>query len=202
MPSPVWSFTVCLPPGTPSSPSPTNGDLSVVSGSLLSLGWKETENATSYDVYFGTTQNPEFVENVTIQNWVLNVTLEPGTQYFWKVVARNCNEATSSPVWSFSVCLPPGTPSGPTPADGNVNVLSEELLSLSWEETNNATSYDVYFGTDPNPPLMNDVPSNIFPLGESLAPGTKFYWKVVARNSCTSTSGPIWTFTIAGARHR
>ena len=60
----VWSFTtLCPTPGTPGSPSPSNGATGV--GTSPTLSWAATSNTDSYDVYFGTTSNPPFVGNTT-----------------------------------------------------------------------------------------------------------------------------------------
>ncbi len=88
----------------------------------------------------------------------------------------------------------PETPSDPSPLHGAMGLSTS--LTLSWAPTPNATSYDVYFGTSTNPPLVGNVASPSYPVS-GLTPKTLYYWKVVAKNDCggNSTSGPVWNFS-------
>jgi len=69
----------------------------------LLLKWKCGNGVpTSYDLYFGTSNNPPFLVNLSHNSYPLNGLL-PGTTYHWKVVPRNSNGlAENCPVWSFS----------------------------------------------------------------------------------------------------
>jgi len=42
-------------------------------------------------------------------------------------------------------CASPGTPSGPNPSDGATGVSVD--ADLDWDDSPNATAYDVYFDT-------------------------------------------------------
>jgi hypothetical protein len=86
----------------------------------------------------------------------------------------------------------PGTPTTPSPSDGASNVSWD--VTLKWSASN-AAQFDVYFGTSSSPPLFaSNVTSSTFALSK-LAQGTKFYWRIVARNSVGSADGPVWSFT-------
>lgn len=54
----------------------------------------------------------------------------------------------------------------------------------------------MYFGTSSPPPYITNVSKSSYNPG-TLNPGTKYYWKIVAKNSCGSTPGPEWNFTTA-----
>jgi len=58
------------------------------------------------------------------------------------------------------------------------------------------TTYDLYFGTD-NPPttrvLQNSI--NTFFDPGSLDSTTLYSWRVVAKNCCGQTAGPVWQFS-------
>lgn len=59
--------------------------------------------ATSYDVYFGTTNPPPFMVNTTSTSYYTGTSLNSSTTYYWKVVPKNASgDATSCPTWSFS----------------------------------------------------------------------------------------------------
>jgi len=68
---------------------------------------------------------------------------------------------------------------------------------LSWTPTpgaGDANAYDVYFGTSANPPLVssNQTATTYTP---TLAAGTTYYWKVVARNELgDSPASDVWSF--------
>lgn len=69
---------------------------------------------------------------------------------------------------------------------------------LRWQPTFGAgdpVSYDLYFGTNPNPPLLqaNLTDTSYYP---TLQGDTTYYWKVVANNAIgSSPPSPVWTFS-------
>lgn len=87
------------PPSTPSSPSPSNG--ATGQGTSVTLRWTST-NATSYDVYFGTSSAPALAaQNLATAAWT-TPTLSYSTKYYWRVVAKNANGSASGTTWSFT----------------------------------------------------------------------------------------------------
>jgi hypothetical protein len=66
--------------------------------------------------------------------------------------------------------------------------------TLTWYLAMGATSYDVYFGTSPSPPLVANVSAASYTLAP-LAYNTTYYWQVVAKNSSGSTPSSIYSFT-------
>jgi len=91
----------CNTPGTPSSPSPSDGASGVSVNPTLN--WLASSNTNSYDVYFGTSSsNLSNVGNTTGTSYP-RAGLTNGTTYYWKVVAKNsCGNSTPGPVWSFT----------------------------------------------------------------------------------------------------
>ena len=87
--------------------------------------------------------------------------------------------------------LPPGIPANPSPGDAATNVPFNATLSWS---ASGASSYDLDFGTvnPPSPLAAGLATTNYAP---PLAGNTTYYWRVTARNTLTTTSGPVWTFT-------
>ena len=72
-----------------------------------------------------------------------------------------------------------------------------------------AHNYDIYFGTTPNPPLLEanrhlgpslytgDDRTYALPV---LQPGTTYYWKIVSKTMAyVPAQGLIWSFTTAGS---
>ncbi len=82
-------------------------------------------------------------------------------------------------------------PSNPSPANGSEGALVNP--TLSWTAASGATSYDVYFGTTPNPPLVTNTASASYAPG-ILSPGITYYWMVVAKNSGGTSNSPVWSF--------
>lgn len=189
---PVWDFvTVCCAPDTPSGPSPANG--STNQSINADLDWGDTAGATSYDVYFGTSASPPLFGNTASSYYALP-TLSYLTKYYWKIVAKSSCGETAGPVWNFTTgsCQTPANPAGPSPSDGASGQSIE--VDLDWEDAAGATSYDVYFGTTSNPPLHGNTRSSSYAL-PTLSGGTRYCWKVVAKNACGNTEGPVWSFT-------
>jgi fibronectin type 3 domain-containing protein len=196
----VWSFSVqtsCNAPGAFSLSSPSNGQ-GLSATTSVTLTWEASANADSYDVYFGTSSNPAFLANQTGTSRSVSVT--PGQTYYWKVVAKvNCGSATSTAgVWSFSVqssCNAPGAFSLSAPSNG-LSLGSTTSVNLMWGESANANSYDVYFGTSSNPSFLANQTGTSRSV--SVTPGQTYYWKVVAKVNCSSSTftAGIWSFSV------
>ncbi|MCK8523804.1 hypothetical protein M0D21_19640 [Aquimarina sp. D1M17] len=94
--------TINALPGIPELGIPALG--SRLSGSLVTLTWSATDSdddALSYDLYFGDTNPPVlFAENIAVNTF--DVSVSPGTAYYWRIVVRdNHQSATIGPVWNF-----------------------------------------------------------------------------------------------------
>lgn len=91
----------------------------------------------------------------------------------------------------------PALPGLPVPANG-LNPAHPES-DLAWQDEPNTggapDSYEVYFGTvvDPNQRLGSTVSAS-WTLPR-LAPGTTYFWKVVASLGSVTRAGPVWSFT-------
>ena len=83
----------------------------------------------------------------------------------------------------------------PSPADGATRVAQN--TELSWDSGGRATSYDVYLGTDPvlgaGELQQTQATRTYHPRG--LRAGTRYYWRIDAKNGQGTTTGDVWTFT-------
>ena len=157
----------------------------------------------TYDVYFGTNNNPPLVSGSQSNAGYNPGQLNNNITYYWKIVAKdNQGGITTGPIWSFSteaviVNNPPNQPANPNPANGAVNTPTS--LTLTWSCTDpegDPLTYDVYFGTSNNPQLVSASQSNASYNTGQLNNDATYYWKIVAKdNHGNSTSGPIWSFT-------
>nr|NQU90260.1 fibrobacter succinogenes major paralogous domain-containing protein [Bacteroidota bacterium] len=92
---------------------------------------------------------------------------------------------------------PPATPSDPNPANGSIGNPIESALSwVCTDPDGDPLTYDVYFGTQADPPLVSEgISENTYDPGV-LDYYTQYFWKIVAHDDhANSTEGPIWSFT-------
>ncbi|MDH4337488.1 MAG: T9SS type A sorting domain-containing protein [Candidatus Krumholzibacteria bacterium] len=189
------------PPFPPDNPVPAHAAQGV--SVLQTLGWTAVDpddNISEYLVHFGTDPSPPLVASGLTAPSYDPGQLEEFTEYFWRVVVRDLGGfETAGLTWRFTTRAansPPGEPRFPIPEDGTAGLPLD--LSLEWSATDidgDALTYDVYFGTEDTPPLVSSnqgVPSYTV---STLAYGTTYYWRVVARDPPGhETSGPLWSF--------
>ena len=97
-------------PETASNPNPADGANLV--GITADLSWAAGSNATSHDVYFGTSNPPPFIRNQT------STTFDPGTMaydtiYNWRIDEVNISGKITGTVWSFTTSMTPPPPPPP-----------------------------------------------------------------------------------------
>jgi phosphatidylserine/phosphatidylglycerophosphate/cardiolipin synthase-like enzyme len=100
------------------------------------------------------------------------------------------NDTTIVPKPGAPPAAPPSAPSSPNPASG----ATTNPVQLSWTAAG-ATSYDVHFGTTNPPPAVSTGQTAATFDVSGLGDGVTYYWRIVARNSGGSTTGPVWSFT-------
>src|SRR5262249_31856892 len=120
---------------------------------------------------------------------------------------NNTNPAGATETTAF-VPQPPDTPVNQSPANGTTG-LGLNGVKVKWYGGMWAWNYDVYFGTDPNPPLYaanrslgpsrDPTQSQSFTL-PALQPNTTYYWKIVSRTAADKTrTGSVFSFTTAAS---
>lgn len=98
-------------------------------------------------------------------------------------------------------------PVNPTPEDGETGVPTD--VTLYWELESvvaNPQSYDVYFGTDPDPLYFDSTgdieymgPGDLFMDVGELEEGETYYWRVVAHYYGDDISSSTWSFKTEGS---
>ncbi len=203
----VWTFSTRAlnsPPEPPFSPYPFDGAEAIAEN--ITLIWQGDDidgDTLAYDVYFGTTATPPLVATNRPASYT-PPTLAFDTRHYWRVVARDpMGLETSGPVWDFTTKLenyPPGPPSFPSPP--NAATVLPDGVNLSWVATDadgDSLTFDLYIGTTLPPPLFDTgIPTMNYAL-PGLTGGARYYWKIVAHDDVTETSGPVWYFNTAGA---
>jgi len=106
------------------------------------------------------------------------------------------------------VPLPPDPPTYQSPANGATGIGTSGIR-LIWYAGLWAHNYDIYFGTTPNPPLL-EANKNLGPSQSStdyrvyalpaLQAGTTYYWKITSKTMAfVPADGLVWSFTTSGA---
>ncbi len=202
-----WVFTTRAansPPSAPYAPEPFNGAVAIPVNVMLGWQCEDIDGDTLvYDVYLGTAMNPPLLAADVPNNYFTPPGLTAGVKYYWRIVARDpLGLEQSSPTWNFTTRLdnyPPSQPGNPSPANNAVGVPID--LTVSWTATDldgDTLTYDLYFGTASNPPLLvAGLPSPSYHL-PMLLEKVQYYWKVVVHDQHTFTSGPVWTFKTEG----
>ena len=80
--------------------TPNQNSSNIASDSMLI--WEGTLNADSYDVYFGTTNPPPFVNNQKETTYIPG-NMEKGTKYYWRIDSKNSNGISEGANWAFTV---------------------------------------------------------------------------------------------------
>ncbi len=168
------------------------------------LSWQPSSGAGSYDLYLGTS-NPPRVYATGLTSTSKTVTdLAPGTTYYWYVRAHaTCDpvRTTDSAIKTLTTagaCSGAGAFDTSAPTDGNNSVPS--TVTLSWQASAGAASYDLYLGSGSNPPLYIGELEQTSVVVPRLSPGSEYSWKVVARAACDltrNTSSPVHRFIVA-----
>jgi hypothetical protein len=187
---PIWNFTTWVL-GQATNPSPASGATGVALSPTLT--WTAGLHATSSRVYFGTFgESLSLVASGAITSWPVSPPLLPGQSYAWRIDSVNSGGTTTGAVWTFTAATL-AAPVYVSPLDNAVEVSA--ATSIVWNAVTLATGYDVYFGTSPTPPLVssNQMALSYDPPG-FLGSVTRYYWRIVARHSTVTSSGPTWSF--------
>jgi len=113
--------------------------------------------------------------------------LTPSTTYYFRAGAKNSAGWSQGNVLSFTTsaeCPTPGTPSNQSPRNHAAGVSIN--TNLGWSDCSNTDYYDLYFGTSSPPPRYGSAPTSTtpcYPFQNDLEYGTKYYWKIEAKNN-------------------
>jgi hypothetical protein len=212
---PLWSFTTGTapnhPPQAPANPSPPDGATGI--DGWTSLDWGAVPDPdgdpVAYDVYFGVTDPPPFVQHQAAIYYDPPGFLDYATTFHWQVVAKDMwGETTPGPVWSFTTGerpnYPPSAPANPNPAHGATGIALEAVMSWSpgVDPDGDPLSYDVFLGLANPPPYAGNWPAPSFdPPGDLLA-DSHYYWQVLTRDEHGApVAGPLWEFTTGSGNH-
>jgi hypothetical protein len=205
----IWSFITAAAPGAADDFDPPDGATDV--DVKPQLTWTSGAGATSQDVYFGTDfdgvdianrQAPEFRGNQTTLTFSPG-TLDPITQYFWRIDSVGPGGTTRGDVLSFTTAPLPDQISDPMPADGATDV--ELDTELSWTAGANTASHDVYLGTSElavsgatrtSPEFRGNQEETTFDPSP-LTANTTYFWRIDEVGPGGTTKGDVFSFATA-----
>ncbi len=140
------------PPYTPDNPTPSDHDTNVSIDADLSWtgGDPNAGDIVTYDVYFGTSEAPSFKETVgPYPATQSSITYDPGaltcnTKYYWKIVAQDNHEAsTTGPLWDFTT-VPEIHPDNPDVATGVASIMEELVILYCYKAGEGVGGWTVY----------------------------------------------------------
>jgi parallel beta-helix repeat protein len=155
--------------------------------------WTAVERWNSPWMYF-TIATPipgERIPDITYNGSALSLDVT----YYWRMRLRT--SANCATEWSDAAYFVirnanlPGKVANPSPASGATGVALEP--ALSWDSSNGATGYLVYFGTTASPFLAANSSGTSYSPG-ALSGNTTFYWRVDAYNADGVAEGDLWYF--------
>ena len=192
--------SINLNPEFPSSPEPPNGAKEISREVTLSWFCTDPENdPIVFDVYFGNTYPPPLKITNQVSLEFYPGTLDPLTTYYWYIVANDSQGSyTAGPQWRFVTKenAPPYQPSDPWPSNHARGVpINEDLVWRCGDPENDPLLFDIYLGTDSDPPLVETGHNvNNYDPG-NMKKMTTYWWKIIAKdNHNNNTEGSVWDF--------
>ncbi len=175
--APIWSFTTTCSL-TYLNPQDDTTDMPVD----VSLQWHNSSNAQEYELYFGETDNMVEVASGAAG---MNKSFQPsdveyGTEYQWQIYEIYPGVTGAGPVWSFTTeAYPVAHLTYLSPEDGATEMPLS--VSLSWHNSPDAISYDLYFGQAGNTTKVSHGPAGAFKSYETngLMYNTTYEWEIV-----------------------
>ncbi len=96
--TPVSTFTA---DGKVDSPAPADGPY--LASPETALSWRAIDaDGVSYDVYFGTDENPQKIATVSEATYTPDPVLDPNTAYYWRIDTVQNGTTITGDVWSFT----------------------------------------------------------------------------------------------------
>ncbi|MBL7186509.1 MAG: LamG domain-containing protein [Phycisphaerae bacterium] len=197
----IWTFSV--PPKTAYNPDPADGAEFVDPNAVFT--WTPGFGAKLHTAYMGTSFDD--VNNAAGGIPLGSASYSPGTLesekvYYWRVDEFDPPFTHKGDVWSFTT---PGAVGNPQPANGAAGV--QMIETLSWTAADNATSHELYFGTDAEA-VKNATTASAEYIGpralgaESYDPGgltwdSSYAWRLDEVYPTGTVKGLVWTFTTA-----
>ncbi|MHC4705363.1 MAG: PA14 domain-containing protein, partial [Planctomycetota bacterium] len=127
----------------------------------------------------------------------LDLPLEVGKTYYWRVETTNAEGVVAGDVWYFELKSTQAT--APSPPDGMK--WMDPNTTLTWEPGLDAQTNVVYFSQNradvENGVAGKNAADSTHNPGD-LAEDTTYYWRIDSKSDGTTVPGPVWSFTTKG----
>ncbi|MEP6612097.1 MAG: hypothetical protein ABJA76_09445 [Mucilaginibacter sp.] len=176
----------------------TSGDVISATQSSIIFTWNASAATSSYEISVKNLLTAVVTVFSSSTNQV-TATLLRNTPYSWYVVSKSTTTTVTaqSDTWKFYLAGAGVTSYSPFPATITAPIFGLNLsagttaVNLTWtgsDVDNDLATYDVYFGTASNPPLLKSGVTNMFLNAVPLTAGNTYYWKVITKDSQGNTS--------------
>lgn len=192
-------------PGIPELIFPEKDQLCL--GSELIFDWTNATdpegNVLTYQLQISTNRAfTNMVEDLTVSNTKVELVMEKGHDYYWRVLAidESNEKGEFSPSRAFYVegeansNYIPFIPALIAPQH-NSDISPNDVV-LQWESSDlddDRLSYDIYLGTIENPELY-EVGQWQNSLEVNLEPNQNYFWKVLVSDGSSKSIGGVWKF--------
>lgn len=177
----------------------TTGQVISDAVSRVTFKWTAVPNATSYLIRVTNLYNGDKLDR-EVENSELELSLERGRPYSWSVVSKSAKDGSSvqsEEVWRFYNAAPGKISYAPFPAEilsplwgRSVNLSEYGSVKLLWKGIDvdgDIIGYDLYFGTEANPPLYQSN-MNASEIDIALSRYKMYYWKVLSKDATGNIS--------------
>jgi hypothetical protein len=158
------------------------------------------EYSTDGEVWTALENVPEFAQGTGQTTYTANTIVDFGevmAKYVKLTINDNWGATTMASLSEVRFFYTPAQGFEPTPADAAKNIALD--TTLNWRPGREATSHQVYFGTDANAVAEGTVAAktvtNHSYTPASLDFGTTYYWKVDEVGDAGTYAGDVWSFT-------
>jgi hypothetical protein len=142
------------PPGQSSNPDPANGAIGVSVD--IALSWIAGDRATSYDIYFGTSNLPPFVRNQTATT-LYPIGMSYKTTYYWRINSVNVWGKSTGAVWSFTTGESPQPPPPMNWSNGTIEEIASVGRTATFMLKNGVAIRGGYAGFGEPDPNARDI---------------------------------------------
>ena len=193
--------------------APTSNEIcaagTVLSDSItrIKFTWTAATDAESYDITIkNLLTGTSLTQNATTNS--IEVAVKRNTPFSWFVTSKTTKttKTTDSDIWKFYTTGPVQIFYTPFPAEALRPTIGQQItgnkVTLRWKGAdvdNDISTYDVYFGTDANPPVIQTkLPATTSSIADvTVVAGTKYFWRVVTKDAKGNTSSSeIFQFTV------
>ncbi|MBN2432680.1 MAG: C39 family peptidase [Acidobacteria bacterium] len=192
-----------------------SGDLQFIEGTTVAVAWNSYSKPSEYVKIYYTTDGGFYGES----SWNFLAQSDDSGSFLWEIpigfMQGGLNDAVrlkieqydengnilsaDSSYGNFTIlpCLSPDSFFLTSPSQGQILASSTTSVTLYWQQSANATHYELYFDDSPDPPLLTSTSNTSYPV--NVTAGNTYYWRVVAKTSCNdeleAVAGP-WSFSI------